>query len=285
MFRAASIFILSALCQPALAHGDATASAHAENQSGDFESRLFAGHGGYLHGSVTLATPLGDDREFGIGTHIVRENAQAKTAASINADYTQPLADGWHLTSYAFGYLPSEEQSAWGLGFRTRKGFQLPGNTKLTPFFGPTYARVQAENTASGEAEKIDHLLFIAGGTYEAGALRLTVFATQSFFSEDPENFESHVDLEEMAFSEAYENNDGFAKNTAGFEATYDFTGKFSVSARYALIGYEEEARHSFALFPGYQFTENFRAFAGVQILRGAGNENELVAAGFSVGF
>ena len=87
-----------------------------------------------------------------------------------------------------------------------------------------------------------------------------------------------------MTHFAAYENNDGFAQNTAGAELSYSPTERLTLTARYAWIHYPEETRHSITFAPGFKFGGDFHVFAGVQLLRG-GKENDLGIVGVSRSF
>ena len=131
----------------------------------------------------------------------------------------------------------------------------------------------------------IGHLMLLGGVAVEAGPVEFTVFGSHSFFSRDPVGLETHVDLEEMTHFAAYENNDGFARNTVGGELSYSPTDWLTLAGRYALILYEDATRHSFSFAPAVKFGSHLEVFAGVQFLRGDGADNDLVMTGVAFSF
>jgi hypothetical protein len=66
--------------------------------------------------------------------------------------------------------------------------------------------------------------MLLGGVAVHAERFEFSVFASHSFFGRDPVGLETHVDLEEMTHFAAYENNDGFARNSAGAEVSYSAT-------------------------------------------------------------
>jgi hypothetical protein len=96
---------------------------------------------------------------------------------------------------------------------------------------------------------------------------------------------ETHVDLEEMTHFAAYENNDGFARDTVGCELSYSPTDWLTLTGRYALVCYEDRTRHSFSLTPSVKLGSRVEAFAGIQLLRGDGADDDLLATGVAFSF
>ena len=110
--------------------------------------------------------------------------------------------------------------------------------------------------------------------------MRLTVFGSHSFFSRDPVGLETHVDLEEMTHFAAYENNDGFASNTAGLEISYPLTEAITLHGKYAWLDYEDRTRHAITFTPSLKLDPYWEIFAGIQLLRGDGPDNNLLVTG-----
>jgi hypothetical protein len=144
---------------------------------------------------------------------------------------------------------------------------------------------VQALDEASERPANIDHLMLLGGVAVQSGKLEFTVFGSRSFFSRDPVGLETHVDLQEMTQFDAYDNNDGFAQNSAGTEASYSLTDRITLAARYALILFDDGTRNSFAFVPSIKLGSRWEAFAGIQILRGDGTDQNLVTTGASLSF
>jgi len=88
-----------------------------------------------------------------------------------------------------------------------------------------------------------------------------------------------------MAHFAAYENNDGFAKDTAAVELAWALTPWLTLHARYAAMGFENETRQAFAFTPAVQVGEHVELTAGVQFLRGGEVENDLLFGGLSISF
>lgn len=249
------------------------------------ETEFYAGGGGYLHGGAGVVMPLGERQRLGIVGHFVQEESGADIFPSLGAEVLQGFDGGFELETFAFGYFPVERQHAWAVGVRGRKMFPVNPSMTVSPFFGPAYARVRAIEEESDSPVSIGHLMLLGGIAMEAGPVSLALFASHSFFSRDPFGLETHVDLEEMTHLAAYENNDGFARNTAGAELSYSPMGWLTLTARYALINYEDGTRHTVTFTPSVRLTENVEVFAGVQLLRGNGEDNNLLTTGVAVSF
>jgi hypothetical protein len=251
----------------------------------EIESEFYAGERGYLHGGFGVITPLNEQQQIGIVGHFVQEESGEDIFPSLGAEFVQDLGHGAELEAFSFGYFPVEDQSAWAIGLRGRQRFECGGKFSATPFFGPSYADVRAIDETSGSAVSIGHLMLLGGVAIEAGPVACTVFASHSFFSRNPVGLETHVDLEEMTHFAAYENNDGFARDTVGGELSYSPIEWLTLTARYALIVYKDETRHSIAFTPAVKLGEHFEVFAGLQLLRGDGPDNDLVMTGVGYSF
>lgn len=251
----------------------------------EVEGEFYAGKRGYLHGGLGVITPLGDDQKIGVVGHFVREDSAGEIFPSLGAEYIRDLGDGYSLEAFCFGYLPVERQNAWAIGLRGSRTFEVNDHLSLAPFFGPSFARVRAIEEATDSPVGIGHLMLLGGVAVEAGPLELTVFGSHSFFSRDSVGLETHVDLEEMTHFAAYENNDGFARNTLGLEISYALTDVITLEARYAWIDYEDRSRHALTFAPALKLGSQWEVFAGIQLLRGDGPDNNLAVTGAAFSF
>ncbi len=251
----------------------------------EVEAEFYAGKRGYLHGGLGIIAPLNERQKIGIVGHFVREETGGELFPSLGAEFIQDLGDGFELEAFTFGYFPVEKQHAWAVGLRGSRRFAFNDHVSITPFFGPAYAHVQALDEATEQPADIGHLMLLGGVTVHAGPVEFNVFGSHSFFSRDPVGLETHVDLEEMTHFAAYENNDGFARNTVGAELSYSPTDWLTLTGRYALILYEDETRHSFSFAPAVKLGSHLEVFAGVQLLRGSGADNDLLMTGAAFSF
>ena len=251
----------------------------------EVEAEFYAGKRGYLHGGLGVIAPLNDRQKVGIVGHFVREETGGEIFPSLGAEFVQDFGGGYELEAFSFGYFPVEKQSAWAVGLRGSRRIAFNDHASITPFFGPAYAHVRALDEERGTPVGIGHLMLLGGFELEAGPVELTVFGSHSFFSRDPVGLETHVDLEEMTHFAAYENNDGFARNSVGAELSYAPATWLTLSARYALILYLDETRHSFSFVPTVKLGPALEIFAGFQLLRGDGAENDLFMTGAAFSF
>jgi hypothetical protein len=284
---------LVALCLPTLALISLPTFAAEGNEAAgsteapgvEMESEFYAGKGGYLHGGLVIAAPINDRQKLEINGHAVREHTGDDVFPSLGVNFEQEFVNGLGLKAYSFTYLPVDDQHAWAVGLRGSRRFSLRDEVTISPFFGPVYANVQALDEASERPANIDHLMLLGGVAVQSGKLEFTVFGSHSFFSRDPVGLETHVDLQEMTQFDAYDNNDGFAQNSAGTEASYSLTDRITLAARYALILFDDGTRNSFAFVPSIKLGSRWEAFAGIQILRGDGTDQNLVTTGASLSF
>ncbi len=251
----------------------------------ELETEFYSGKRGYLHGGIGMIIPLNERQKVGIVGHFVREETGGEFFPSLGAEFIQEFDNGFELEAFSFGYFPVERQHAWALGLRGRQHFSISDEISITPFFGPAYARVRALDEATESPVNIGHLMLLGGVAVEVGPIQLSVFASHSFFSRDPVGLETHVDLEEMTHFAAYENNDGFAPNTVGAELSYSLASWLTITGRYALILYKDQTRHAISFTPAVKLSSHLEVFAGVQLLRGDGLENELIMAGAAFSF
>lgn len=251
----------------------------------EIETEFYAGKRGYLHGGLGVIAPLNEKQKIGIVGHFVREETGGEIFPSLGAEFIQDLGRGFELEGFSFGYFPVEQQSAWAVGFRGSRRFTISDHLSIMPFFGPTYAHVRALDEATESPVSIGHLMFFGGIAIEAGPVEFTIFGSHSFFSRDPVGLETHVDLEEMTHFAAYENNDGFARNTVGGELSYSPTDWLTLTGRYALILYDDETRHALSFAPTVKLGAHLEGFAGIQLLRGGGADNNLLMTGVTFSF
>lgn len=264
----------------ATAHEGAGRSGFKEPADVEIEGEFYAGKRGYLHGGLGVIMPLGEGQELGFVSHFVREDSDGEIFTSLGAEYIRELEDGYAMEISSFGYLPVESQHALGIGLRGNRSFEMNDRLSLTPFFGPSLAWVQAIDEATNRPVDINHLMLMGGLLIDIDAMRLTVFGSHSFFSSDPVGLETHVDLEEMTHFAAYENNDGFASNTAGLEISYPLTEAITLHGKYAWLDYEDRTRHAITFTPSLKLDSRWEIFAGIQLLRGDGPDNNLLVTG-----
>jgi len=273
----------------------ASLSGHADEGTGraglketagiEAEAEFYAGKRGYLHGGLGVIMPLNEEQKLGFVGHFVREESGGEVFPSLGAEFVQDLGDGYEMEGFTFGYLPVEDQSAWALGLRGSRTLDLSNRVSLSPFFGPAYAQVRAIDEATDDPVSIGHLMLLGGISVNAGPLDFTLFGSHSFFSRDSVGLETHVDLEELTHLAAYENNDGFARDTAGVEACYGVTEWLTLAGRYAFIRYDDRIRHSISFTPEVKINSQWELFAGIQLLRGDGEDNDLLVTGAAFSF
>ena len=204
------------LALPVLAHEGTGRAGFKTPLEVEIESEIYTGRGGYLHGGLGAIIPLSEKQKIGIVGHFVREETGGAIFPSLGAEFVQDLGNGFDLEGYSFGYFPVEKQHAWAAGLRASRRFEQNDHLTIAPFFGPTFARVQAIDETTDRPATIDHLMLLGGVAVHAERFEFTLFCSHSFFSREPAGLETHVDLEEMTHFAAYENNDGFARNSRG---------------------------------------------------------------------
>lgn len=273
--------ILSLTLARTFAHSDAPP----DTNSVKAEAEIYSGKRGYMHLGIGVTGRLNKHQVFGINGHIVREETGADEVPSLGAFFRHSFDNGFEVTAHAFGYFPVERQHAWATGLRGSKQFALSESVTLTPFLGTTYSQVKAFDEAVEATDSVHHLLFLGGATISWRRLDVTVFATQSIYNRGLNGLESHVDLQEVTQITAYENVDGFARNSAGVEVSYELTDWLTFTARYAAVRFESHTRHATMLTPSVRIGDNVEVFGGVQFLRGGEEENDLILGGMSVAF
>lgn len=256
-----------------------------EGRELEIESEFYAGERGYLHGGLGVTGEINDHQAFGVIGHFVREDSHDEIFPSFGGEFIQRLENGFELEFFTFGYVPMEEQYAWAFGMRGSREFEIRDSVSLIPFFGPTFARVRTIDEATLDPTMISHLMLLGGVALEAGPVTGNLFGSYSFYNRDPRGLETHVDLEEMTHLAAYENNDGFARSTVGTEISYAIHDRVALNARYALILYHDQTRHSISFTPEFVVNERTKIFAGFQLLRGDGEDNNLLVTGASFSF
>ena len=238
-----------------------------------------------MHAGFGAAVPLGARDRLGLTAHVVREDADSEVIPSFAAEFLHEFPSGLEIKAAGFTYVPVADQSAWASGLRATQRFTLNDHVTVAPFFGPTYARVRARDAVAGAIRAVDHLMFFGGVSVHAERMEVTIFGSHSVFSRDPRDLDTAVDLEEMTHFAAYENNDGFARHSVGFEASYSILPSLQVSVRYAAIIYDDDTAHALALVPSVQVTRRLKVFGGVQFLRREENPNDLSLLGMSLSF
>jgi hypothetical protein len=178
-----------------------------------------------------------------------------------------------------------EGKQAWGVGLRATKRFALQHGISVSPFCGPAYARVRAGDEAAEELVTVQHTLALAGVTIEAGPVSATLVGSHSFYDRDPAGLETPVDFESMSHFAAYENNDGFPRNTFAVEVAYEVADWLVLHGRYAHLRFDGETRRAIAFTPAVKIGERVEITGGIQLLRGGEVENDLAFGGISVSF
>jgi hypothetical protein len=278
-----ALFLLAAL--PVWGHEFPGHPTHDEAPFATIGSELYLGKRGYWHGGLGVAMPLGRSVTLEIGAHVVREERGAREVPSFEAELISHLAGGLELELFGFGYPEVEGRQAWGVGFRATKRFAFAHDIGIAPFFGPTFAHVRAEDATGKTIEPINHTLLLAGVTFDRGPLSATLIGSHSIYDRNPSGRETPVDLESMTHFPAYENNDGFARNTLAVEASWDVTAWLTLNARYAAMWFDDETRHAVTVAPAAKLGKHVEFTAGVQFLRGGEVENDLLFTGLSVSF
>ena len=283
--RRALTVLFVACCARSFAHEFPGHAAHEHGVPTIFGSELYVGKRGYWHGGVGVGTPLGKNLSLEIGAHVVREETNATEVPSFEAELIREFEGGWELEAFGFGYPKVERKQAWGFGLRATKRFTLQNGIAVSPFFGPASARVRARDDAADEIVAVQHTLLLGGVTLEAGPVSATFVGSHSFYDRDPAGLETPVDFESMSHFAAYENNDGFPRNTFAVEIGWEVAEWLTLHARYAVMRFDNETRHAIAFTPEVKLGERVVITGGVQLLRGGGVENDLVFAGVSVSF
>lgn len=280
------ITILSlALCLPSLAHEFPGHPAPDPAHRFSLGTELYVGQRGYWHAGLGVSGRLSERFTAEVGTHVVREETGADEIPSFEAELIGEFGDGLEVEAFGFGYTPVAQKQAWGVGLRATKRFTLRDGLSLAPFFGPAYARVRAEDEASAEIVTVHHTMLLAGMTITGGPVSVTLLGSHSFYNRPTAGLETPVDLENLTHFAAFENNDGFARDTLAVELAWEVTGWLTLHARYAAMQFAEETRHAIALTPAVKVGEHVELTAGVQLLRGGAVENDLIFGGVSVSF
>lgn len=284
-FRAALLMALFAAWGSASA---AEAPGHAggkEPENVEIESELYIGRHGYWHGGLGAVVALGEDLKLGMGAHSQREELGATEVSYFNAELIGDLGGGLDLEVFSFVYPEVERLQAWGTGVRVTKTFEMEEKREVSLFFGPSYARARSVVEETDELQTMHHLMLLGGATLEVGHVSLTLIGSHSFYNHDPEGVETHVGLTDMTHFAAYENNDGFVRDTAAVEVAWEFNDWLTLQVRYAAMWFEDETRHAVAVTPAVRLNEKVELEAGVEWLRGGEVENDLAFVGVTFSF
>lgn len=254
-----------------------------EPEKGEVETELYIGRHGYWHGGLGAVFALSDEWVLGIGAHAQREELGATEVSYYNAEFIRDLGGGLEIEAFGFVYPEVERLQAWGSGLRVTKAFDLADDRQLGLVFGPSYTRARSVVEETGELETMHHLMLVGGMTFEAGRLAVTLIGSHSFYNRDPEGMETHVGLTDMLHFTAYENNDGFVRNTAAMEMAWEVNDWLTLQASYAAMWFEDETRHAMAITPAFKIGSRTELEVGVEFLRGGEAENDLLFIGVTV--
>jgi hypothetical protein len=256
----------SAFCAPAGEEAPGHAGGK-EPEAGEIETELYIGRHGYWHGGLGAVFALSDEWVLGIGAHAQREELGATEVSYYNAEFIRDLGGGLEMEAFGFAYPEVERLQAWGTGLRATKTFDLAEDRQLGLVFGPSYTRARS----------------VVEETFEAGRLAVTLVGSHSFYNRDPEGVETHVGLTDMLHFTAYENNDGFVRNTAAMEMAWEVNDWLTLQASYAAMWFEDETRHATAITPAFKVGSRTELEVGVELLRGGEAENDLFFIGVTV--
>jgi hypothetical protein len=266
----------------------AEARSHAGGKEPDpveLETELYIGHGGYWHGGVGVIAALAEDLKMGLGGHAQREEFGASEVDYYNAEIIKDFGGGLEVEIFTFVYPEVDRLQAVGTGLRATKSFELAEGREMDLFFGPSYARARSVIEETDELETMHHLMLVGGVAFEIGPVLVRLIGTHSFYNRDPEGVETHIGLTDMIHFAAYENNDGFARDTAALEVGWEINEWLSLQVGYAAMWFEDETRHAISITPGVQLGEQLELEAGVEWLRGGEEENDLAFIGLSFEF
>lgn len=274
-----------ALHRPASAEEARGHAGGKEPENVELESELYIGRHGYWHGGLGAVVALGKEMFLGLGAHAQREELGATEVSYFNAELIREFEDEWEVELFGFVYPEVERLQAVGTGLRGTKTFSLGEEQSLAIFFGPSYARARAVVEDSDELDTMHHLMLLGGITWEFGDVAVRLIGSHSFYNRDPEGVETHVGLTDMTHFAAYENNDGFVRDTAAVEVAWEVNAWLTLNVRYAAMWFENETRHAIAITPAVKLGERMELESGVEFLRDGENENDLVFVGLSVVF
>jgi hypothetical protein len=245
------------------------------------EAEFFIGREGYRHGGLNFSREAWGGT-IGISAHLVQEGVDEPVFPSLGLEIGRELSDALEVGVFTFGYLPTEGQHAWALGAHATHAVHASPAAEVRVFANTVYARVQATDLATAEAESVGHGMIFGGLQVERGGVMATVFGSRSGFDRDPYGLETHVDMGEMTHFAAYENTDGFASASLGAEVTASWAERFRVTATYARMRFDGHAvRRSAVLRPSVR-VGRFELFTGVQLLRGGRGDNDIAMVGIA---
>ncbi len=275
----------AAACLPGFAHEFPGHPGHDHRVDSTIGAEFYAGRRGYWHAGAAVGTVLGRGVAVEFGAHVVREESGAKEVPSFEAELIWEAGSGLELETFAFGYPETERRQAWGVGVRATRRFALQNGWSVAPFFGPAFAHVRAEDGETGGPATVRHSLLLGGATLEAGPCSLTLIGSHSFYNREVSGLATPVDFESMSHFAAYENNDGFPQDTLAVEFAWELSPWLTLHARYAALIAADETRHAIAFTPAVKIGERVEFTAGIQMLRGGEQENDLAFAGLSFSF
>jgi hypothetical protein len=256
-----------------------------EPENVEIESELYIGRHGYWHGGLGAVVALGEDLHLGLGAHAQREELGATEVSYFNAELIREFAGEVEVEVFGFVYPEVERLQAVGTGLRGTWKVLQREESSFSLFFGPSYARARSVEEESDELVTMHHLMLLGGITWELGDVAVTLMGSHSFYNRDPEGVETHVGLTDMTHFAAYENNDGFVRDTAAVEVAWEMNAWLTLNLRYAAMWFESETRHAVAITPAVKLGERVELETGVEFLRGGESENDLVFVGLSMVF
>lgn len=228
---------------------------------------------------------LDEELVLGLGAHAQREELGATEVPYFNAELIREFGGDLEVEVFGFVYPEVERLQAVGTGLRGTKTFRMGEEQSLSLFFGPSYARARSVVEESGKLETMHHLMLLGGVTWDFGGVEVRLIGSHSFYNRDPEGVETHVGLTDMTHFAAYENNDGFVRDTAAIEVAWELKAWLTLNLRYAAMWFEEETRHAIAITPAVKLGDRVELETGVEFLRDGEGENDLFFIGISVVF
>jgi hypothetical protein len=256
-----------------------------EPENVEVESELYIGRHGYWHGGLGAVVALDEDWVLGLGAHAQREELGATEVSYYNAELIREFEGELEVEVFAFVYPEVERLQAVGTGLRGTKKFSLGDEQSLSLFFGPSYARARSVEEESDNLVTMHHLMLLGGITWDFGDVEVRLIGSHSFYNKNPEGVETHVGLTDMTHFAAYENNDGFVRDTAAVEVAWDVNAWLTLNLRYAAMWFEDETRHAISFTPAVKLGERVELESGVEFLRDGEGENDLFFIGVSVVF
>ena len=256
-----------------------------EAEKAEIETELYIGRHGYWHGGMGAVIALEEDLKLGLGGHMQREELGATEVSYFNAELIGDFGGGLEVEAFGFVYPEVERLQAVGTGLRATKAFEMQGEHGMSVFIGPSYARARSVKEDTDRLVTMHHLMLLGGVTFEAGPIGVTLLGSHSFYNHNPEGVETHVGLTDMTHFAAYENVDGFVRDTVAVEVAWEVNAWLTLHARYAAMWFEEGTSHAVAFTPAVKLSERMELETGVELLRGGESENDLIFVGLSFAF